>query len=547
MIPAEPPTNTSDSERQVYRLAKKDLPNNWTVIHGFRLECGQPPQEVEADFIVLDPRRGALVVEVKGGGIERDRTQWFSTDRRGERHRIKDPGAQASRVRWAIASYLRSAPTYGRVGRRLDLSTAVLIPDVVSPGQGMGPGLPRASVIDHDDLLDLRGALQRVFDHCQMRGPALSPTDEKALLDTLLPRFRRSPVLASRFNFEDEAIHRLTSEQMTVLDGLESANRVAIEGAAGTGKTLLAMAKAAQLAQSGQRVLLLCFNRLLAERLGSAARLDGFEAQTFHGFCQQRAHSAGLPFAVKGAKSRQAFWEDEAPEILLRALESTPEDLYDAIVVDEGQDFLPNWWPAVELALRDGRHGTLYVFFDPNQRLFDGGPHEALDVFPYKLQHNCRNTRRIADHAAGLIGIEYALRPGTPDGLAVERVPYQTAEDMVDNVRKTLHRLTVEERIAASRITVLSTHATNRSHLATSRRLGNLNLVGKPFLSNDIRLASLHAFKGLESDVVILVDVDGNPKSSSPNHLYVAATRARLLLIVMEERPAGGLSPAVRR
>ncbi len=542
MIPAELPTETPDSERQVYRLAKKDLPNNWTVIHGFRLECGQPPREVEADFVVFNPRRGALVVEVKGGGIERDRTQWFSTDRGGERHRIKDPGAQASTARWAIDNYLRKSPTFGRAGRRVEINPAVLTPDINCPSQGLGPALPRSTVIDHDDLLDLGEAFRRVFHHYRMRGPARSPTDEKALLDTLLPRFRRSPALAGRLDSEGEAIHRLTSEQMTVLGGLERAKRVAVEGAAGSGKTLLAVAKASQMAQAGQRVLLLCFNRLLAERLGKAARLDGFEAQTFHSFCQHRAHRAGLPFAVDRARSKHAFWEDEAPEILLNALESRPDDLYDAIVVDEGQDFRPNWWPAVELALRDGANGTLYVFFDPNQSLFDGGPHEALDVFPYKLQHNCRNTRRIADHAAGLIGIEYALRPGTPDGLAVERIPYRTPEEMVDNVRKTLHRLTVQERIAASRITVLSTHATNRSHLAKSRRLGNLNLVKEPFMAEDVRLASLHAFKGLESDVVILVDVDGNPKSSSPNHLYVAATRARLLLIVMEERPAGGSS-----
>ena len=49
---------------------------------------------------------------------------------------------------------------------------------------------------------------------------------------------------------------------------------------------------------------------------------------------------------------------------------------------------------------------------------------------------------------------------------------------------------------------------------------------------------SLHKFKGLESDVVILADVDGNPKSCSDRHLHVAATRARALLIVLEDAKA---------
>lgn len=96
----------------------------------------------------------------------------------------------------------------------------------------------------------------------------------------------------------------------------------------------------------------------------------------------------------------------------------------------------------------------------------------------------------------------------------------------------------VDEKIHAERITVLSTHSTNRSHLAHRRRLGNFDLVDRSRKPTDIRFTSLHKFKGLESDVVLLVDVDGNPKSCSARHLYVAATRARALLVVFEEARA---------
>lgn len=75
---------------------------------------------------------------------------------------------------------------------------------------------------------------------------------------------------------------------------LERQRRAAIEGAAGTGKTILAEPKATRLAAAGQRVLLLCFNQALAGWL--ASRAAGFEARSFHGFCRERATAAGLSF-----------------------------------------------------------------------------------------------------------------------------------------------------------------------------------------------------------------------------------------------------------
>ena len=45
--------------------------------------------------------------------------------------------------------------------------------------------------------------------------------------------------------------------------------------------------------------------------------------------------------------------------MILDALARLPDERYDAIVVDEAQDFLPDWWPCLDEALRHGRQGTL--------------------------------------------------------------------------------------------------------------------------------------------------------------------------------------------
>ncbi len=529
-------TDLPASERRFLAVANSDLPDHWTVIHGLRIR--QPPTDREVDFLVVDPARGALAIEVKGGRIERRGKDWFSVDGGGERHAIKPPVEQVNAAVYAVRNWLRDSVSF-RGRRPPKVHAVVAFPDLVRTHRELGPDFPTDTVLFSDDLHDLRGALDRIFETYLMnRGTALSRADVDALLRALEPpAYTLRASVAARVDRNRDAIERLTGDQARTLDFLEMQRRAAIEGAAGTGKTVLAELKAERLAGAGQRVLLLCFNQALAEWLASRAR--GFEAKSFHGFCSARALKAGIDFvAPKGAKRREGFWEDTAPSLLLDALEKQPEDRYDAIIVDEGQDFRPHWWLALESALSDERDGILFAFFDPNQDIYGGGPPDAFPTPPFVLTRNCRNTRRIASYAAGLLNVSFEVSPDAPDGERVESLRYGKADEMVGQVRRLLHRLVVEERVAAARIAVLSTHATDRSHLARRRRLGNFDLVQRRRKSTDILFTSLHKFKGLESDVVILTDVDGNPKSCSDRHLYVAATRARALLIVLEDAKA---------
>src|ERR1700733_1208695 len=64
-----------DSERVVYE-ALRGLPAGFVVLHSFpslrptRDLAGEPLREGEADFVILHPGRGLLVLEVKGGKPE---------------------------------------------------------------------------------------------------------------------------------------------------------------------------------------------------------------------------------------------------------------------------------------------------------------------------------------------------------------------------------------------------------------------------------------------------------------------------------------------
>ena len=119
MIPPTPATETPPSERQLYERFQWDLPDDWTIIHSQRFllpSGGRAPQEGEIDFLVLDPARGALALEVKGGRVRRGADGWISVDRDDNTHTIKDPGRQASRAVYAIRRYLENARGFGGKG-----------------------------------------------------------------------------------------------------------------------------------------------------------------------------------------------------------------------------------------------------------------------------------------------------------------------------------------------------------------------------------------------------------------------------------------------
>ncbi len=541
MIPTTPDRDTPASERYVFDRLRGELPDTITVLHArrFVLSPGKNrrEQEGELDFLVVDPARGMIGLEVKGGGVRREADGWASTGRDGTAHRISDPARQAQSAVHAIARYLATDGKMGAGRAVVRYGWGVVFPDI-DVHRDLGPDLPRTHVIDRLDLADPARATTRLFETQKIDGPPLSREAFDALIGRLAPCFHLVPSLGGRLRDEAEALVRLTHEQIRILRAIDRQPRLAIEGAAGTGKTVLAVERARRLAAEGKRVLLLCFNRPLADALAREAK--GFEVESFHGLCRVLAEKAGLVFRIPDRPpAQQRFWEQEAPELLLDAIANLPDERWDAVIVDEGQDFRTNWWSVIEELLRDPKNGMLSVFFDPHQNLYGGGPPADLAAHPYVLAWNCRNTRRIASWCAEQVKAAAEIHPNAPEGEAVEVIRCASQTEAVDAVRKLLHRYVVEGGLSSDGVVVLSTHNPSRSVLAHHRSLAGLTLVPLEDrrTADQVRFTSLHRFKGLEADVVILVDVEPGERTSSPTHLYVGASRARHRLAVVISDP----------
>jgi hypothetical protein len=542
----------SDAERLLYDELKRQLPDTYTVLYSVPLQV-RPDQRselnVEIDFLVVDPERGLLVLEVKGGGIYRDgrSRQWYSVDSEQNRHPIDDPFAQARKNRFALETLLEHSPRSRRFHYRI--RHAVIFPDIRVGKSFLGPDAPPEIILDGPALQNLGTAVQRAL------GP---PTAESrvgshalaAIVDILSPSVEISrPSLGWRIKQTERQIVELTEQQYRILQVLARQRRVKVCGCAGSGKTMLAIQKARQLAAQGLRVLLTCYNQSLASWMRSnfvpssdygwpgEETLYHLVVTHYHEFARQLCERAGVAFdppLVEPAKSR--FYDDEVPELLLQAL-NLVSTRFDAVIVDEGQDFREEWWLTLLEALADREQDFLYVFYDDNQLLYTDAVSIPIEGEPYLLSENIRNTRQI--HRAFLPyyrGIELPACRG-PDGAQVEQIA--GAERMpVQALRGVLKRLICEERVSPDDIVVLSP-VQRGSCLREGLRLDSWTLTRQraQLLPGQIRVSTIHSFKGLESPVVILAELDKARPERAAQLAYIALSRARSHLIVFGDLP----------
>lgn len=527
------------AECRVYDALADQLSSDYTVFYS-RPWLGLAPDgreiDGEVDFVVAGPNTGFLAIEVKGGGISRDaRTeQWTSRDRFGINHNIKNPVGQARSGKHELLRKLNASDQWQ--SRYVLARHGVIFPDSAGTTFDLGADMPLRIFAFGEDMRNLRGWVEQRLasppDPGSHAEGHLGSDGMRALEFILARSFSLRIPLESSLSADDRKIGVLTDEQFHILEAFSDWKRMAVAGGAGTGKTLLAAEKARRLAAEGQKTLLLCFNRPLSEflkRLLSSP--PGPDVYSFHEFCGSMAAAAQI--AVPEAGDRRLFYDRSLPEALVRALEVRPELRYEAIIVDEGQDFMGDWWPAIELCMRDEAGGTLYVFYDPNQRVYTSSNRfvSALPRSPIVLSRNVRNARPIFELSRHLYsGPRYV--PAGPDGAPVEFEQIAGAELLRERLGELLGRLCVTERIPPEDVAILSGSGQSGSRVTGLPRIGRFDTTQADAPQGGaVVVDTVRRFKGLERKVVLLVELGDILESAEL--LYVAMTRARLKLVVV--------------
>jgi hypothetical protein len=522
---------------------------------------GGPRRDGEVDLLLVDPAHGILVVEVKDGPVGLDGLgRWYA----GGRELHESPFQQAATGKWAIAGHLTAHPEW--IGDQPRMLHAVAFPDteranLLRAGRtDLGPDAPLDLVIDRADLAEAGTtwlALERVFAHWEGDGSRDRGLSEHALgviHDVIEPRVTLGPSLAGDLAAGEHELLLPTHHQLKVLTTLRGERRASIVGAAGSGKTLIAMEKARQLATIGFNVLLVCFNQPLARALvddpGLAPHLAAgrLTVATFHELCVRLGREAGtLP--PQPARPGAEWFGTALPTALLDATRDVG-GRWQALVIDEGQDFHADWLTSLVLLLSDPDEDVVYVFHDPAQAIYRPDAVAVLGLREFPLPDNCRNARPIHELAFRWYAGEVESEPLREDGRTPQILAAEAGTATLDALRDVLDDLVKREGIERERIAVLTGVSLEHSTAWQRRRFkGDLVLwngsvdsdgrsLGLPFDAveaqppHTIAIETIHRFKGLERDVIVLVEL--RPDDGRLGQLlYVGASRAKHHLVVI--------------
>ncbi len=207
------------------------------------------------------------------------------------------------------------------------------------------------------------------------------------------------------------------------------------------------------------------------------------------------------------------------------------EQRFDALIVDEGQDFLASWWLPIQEALTDPVHGTFYIFYDDNQSIYTTGLELPFSSPLFPLMENCRNTQHIHREVVKYYGGRDVIECLGPEGRPLETV---TTEHVANAVQIAVKRLVHEQGVSPADISILSPLGQQRSQIQEGFRIGNLHLSWTEKGSRDtVHCSTIHGFKGLESPVIILCELEKAHMAKRNELLYVGMSRARNHIILI--------------
>lgn len=533
----------SQAEAQVYDKLAEVLDDKYHVFHSVRwsnIYDRRRASDGECDFIIAHPEHGMLAIEVKGGvEITQDKNSdvWYSKDHNGKLHKIKNPVKQAMRSKHQIKELLDKSKEWPK--QNIHIAHGVIFPSVTTPEESLGLEIPVGLACCSEQLNSGLDRWVKMLLRVRKKDRSIKPLGNNGIA-ALKKIFGDSIRLTSNIRIAIEEARteftRLESRQFEILDTIHEIPRALIKGGAGTGKTVLAMEEAKRSADKGLKTLYMCYNRPLEidtrRKLGNRKNLT---IKTFHSLCAYLVRK--FNHTMPSRNGDKEYFDDQLPTALFDIMSENSDSRYDAIIVDEGQDFMDHWWAAVLASLTD--EGKLRVFADNNQNVYGGvSPKlkENTEAIPFPLKQNFRNTKAI--HRIASLHYEgEEIKAHGPDGMEVSWMKADSTQARIKKCIEKLIDLLDKDKVAKGDIAVLFNQPStvNVFKKQIEEQKNGIRITDAENSTEDsVVVDTVKRFKGLDRMAIIWV-VEGSDRQSR-ELAYVGFSRARAYLCVISSK-----------
>ncbi|TFW10579.1 DNA helicase II [Oxalobacteraceae bacterium OM1] len=576
---------TSGEKRFAYRLEEK-LEDDYLC--WYDVAIGERTQH--PDFVVFHPSRGLLVLEVKDWRLDTlhsmDKQQATIMTAHGIKH-VLNPLEQARQYMYAITNRLERDsqlvwPNGSLKGKPFfPYGHGVVLSNITRKqfdGARLGEVLPAHLVICQDEMtesVDAEAFQQRLWNMFPIKFKLqLSLPQIDRIRWHMFPEVRigAQPDLFTEPGQKGveipDVLRVMDLQQEQLARSLGEGHRI-IHGVAGSGKTLILGYRAEHLAKVCQRpILVLCYNKTLAAKLASVMAAKGLQDKVhvvnFHAWCvrQLEAYHVGKP--PRNADLNAYF--EACVERVIRSVEQKqiPAAQYDAVLVDEGHDFRPEWFKLVVQMIHPDTD-SLLVLYDDAQSIYHG---------PKKLRFSFSSVGVQAKGRTTILKLNYR---NTAEILSVARAfadellsPMDTEDDQAPTVQPMSAGRRGPKPLLVKLPTLRDEAAFIADKLLEANRLGSpwqtmaviyrrygigqevaamLSRKGIPFQwqqdkkqafspsHESVKLITMHSSKGLEFPLVLIPGLgapakEDNTVQDEARLLYVAMTRATHELVM---------------
>jgi hypothetical protein len=509
MIPKKLSSTTkSYAEKTLFQLFEKNLSDDYIVFHGaWWQHIKYIVQDREADFIIIHPDRGIIILEAKGGQIIYDHLNmaWYQNK---DKMKIS-PFKQAKEIKFKFLDFLSKHNEFKN--KDFCRGQCVAFPDIDGVVNNLPSEAPQEILLLRPQLGNISGWISSVFDYYKAEGhfTKLGQQRTDLIINLISPSTEFKKYIASDIVENNQQIIQLTQQQFDILNNLCLHSECIVLGCAGSGKTQLAIEKARKLCQHLVKTLVICKSNNLS--LYIAASLQD---EIKMGYCVVSSFEEIHP-----RKSQLTFD-------------------FTAIILDEGQDFESEETNYLKQLIPDD--GIFYIFQDSNQNISKNANKLALKVHPTVLDKNCRNTHKIFKYAEPFVSCSHPIKSSLMEGRDVVYRIYEDTDDIFIWLEEDITALVNNHNVLPNQIVILTDmYPSSKSILSQYSHIDRFDL--KPYSfnqdKNTIQWSNIEMYKGLESDVIMLF-FEKQKKVVLSNwdmaNRYVGATRAKSFLVVYE-------------